>query len=155
MMFREELSSSRTLGYRIEGVKLADEEPRTDFQRMREAREVQAVGHSFLPPVDDPLFERVRKMFLKRLLDLRQALDASTFFHEHEVVGSSLLFLYDRTGHAGVTMIDFGKTSKAPVPITHTEPWVMGNHEDGYLIGVQGVIDLFESAGRGGAAAGE
>ena len=36
-------------------------------------------------------------------------------------------------------MIDFGKT--VPVPdathIDHKSPWEVGNHEDGYLIGVE------------------
>lgn len=146
MMFREELSSTRTLGYRIEGIKLADEEPRTNFQRVHDREEVHAAGHSFLPPVGNPLRAVVRKALHKRLIELRSALQQSAFFAEHEVIGSSLLFLYDHTGRAGVTMIDFGKTMRAPVPITHDVPWEMENHEDGYLIGIDAVIDLFASA---------
>lgn len=60
----------------------------------------------------------------------------------HELIGSSLLILYDHTGTKGVWMIDFGKTSKVELPLTHSEPWVLGNHEDGYLRGLDSIIDI-------------
>lgn len=43
-------------------------------------------------------------------------------------------------------MIDFGKTT--PIPegshIDHHSPWVRGNHEDGYLTGIDSLISLME-----------
>lgn len=44
-------------------------------------------------------------------------------------------------------MIDFGKTRSLPLnmQITHNRKWIDGNHEDGYLIGIQSLIDIFES----------
>lgn len=60
----------------------------------------------------------------------------------HELIGSSLLILYDQTGTKGVWLIDFGKTNKVDTPITHTAPWVLGNHEDGYLLGLDALIDI-------------
>ena len=39
-------------------------------------------------------------------------------------------------------MIDFAKT--VPVPggatLTHRDPWELGNHEDGYLLGLDSLI---------------
>lgn len=44
-----------------------------------------------------------------------------------------------------VGMFDFGKTVPLNgVSITHNLPWVMGNHEDGHLIGVHTLIDIFQ-----------
>ncbi|CAL8241178.1 unnamed protein product, partial [Gadus morhua 'NCC'] len=73
--------------------------------------------------------------YLSRLKQLRHTLEASQFFRTHEVVGSSLLFLHDAAGRRVVWMIDFGKTSPLPPPLTldHRTPWVEGNREDGYL----------------------
>ena len=64
----------------------------------------------------------------------------------HEIVSSSLLFIYDDAeppgAPPGVWMIDFAKT--VPVPdgatLTHRDPWEFGNHEDGYLLGLKSLI---------------
>ena len=64
-----------------------------------------------------------------------------------QVVGSSLLFVHDASGKARVWMIDFGKTVPLPAPRTldHRTPWVEGNREDGYLWGLDNLIDIFSS----------
>lgn len=64
-----------------------------------------------------------------------------------QVVGSSLLFVHDASGKARVWMIDFGKTVPLPDPQTldHRTAWVEGNREDGYLWGLDNLIDIFRS----------
>jgi len=44
-------------------------------------------------------------------------------------------------------MIDFAKTYETPpgIKITHNDEWKVGNHEDGYLIGIENLIRIFES----------
>lgn len=44
-------------------------------------------------------------------------------------------------------MIDFAKTYSAPpgITISHDKEWKLGNHEDGYLIGVDNLIRIFSN----------
>ena len=62
-----------------------------------------------------------------------------------QVIGSSLLFVHDKTGKASVWIIDFGKTTPLPDNCTnnHRTPWVEGNHEDGYLYGLDQMIQVW------------
>lgn len=81
---------------------------------------------------------------MQRLKAIRATLEHSEFFKSHEIIGSSLLFLHDRK-HASCWLIDFAKTGPVPdgIKITHKKNWEVGNHEDGYLIGLNNIIDLF------------
>lgn len=75
---------------------------------------------------------------------IRATLAVSEFFQTHEVIGSSLLFVHDQT-HASIWLIDFAKTVELPpqLRIDHYSAWKVGNHEDGYLIGINNLIDIF------------
>lgn len=61
-----------------------------------------------------------------------------------QVIGSSLLFIHDQKEQAKVWMIDFGKTTPLPEGQTlqHNVPWQEGNREDGYLSGLNNLIDI-------------
>lgn len=82
---------------------------------------------------------------MHRLKMIRCTLECSDFFNSHEVIGSSLLFVHDHT-QASIWMIDFAKTVILPnnVHIDHSSAWSVGNHEDGYLIGINNMISIFE-----------
>jgi len=146
MEFREKLSSSRNLGFRIEGIKLGEDPPINTFKTKKERDEVAEVITTEFLPSSAPMRRKIVQTMHGRLLDLKDALGESKFFYTHELVGSSLLFVYDERGEAGIWMIDFGKTKKVDVDVTHDQPWVVGNHEDGYLIGLEGLIEIIGSS---------
>ncbi|KAG7483916.1 hypothetical protein MATL_G00043450 [Megalops atlanticus] len=139
MQWRETLSSTATLGFRIEGIKKADGTCNTSFKKTKHREQVKAALEDFVDR--NP---QILKSYLQRLKELRMVLEKSEFFRTHEVVGSSLLFVHEETGQAQVWMIDFGKTVPLPPPRTldHRTPWVEGNREDGYLWGLDNLIDI-------------
>jgi len=67
-------------------------------------------------------------------------------FSFSQFIGSSLLFIHDEE-RVGVWLIDFGKTVPLPegVAIDHNSAWEVGNHEDGYKIGVDNLVALFSA----------
>ncbi|CAK6963445.1 inositol-trisphosphate 3-kinase Cb [Scomber scombrus] len=142
MQWRETLSSTATLGFRIEGIKKADGTCNTNFKKTKYKEQVMKALEDF---VDGNT--QILKLYLQRLEELRSALEQSHFFSTHEVVGSSLLFVHDASGKARVWMIDFGKTVPLPAPRTldHRTPWMEGNREDGYLWGLDNLIDILSS----------
>lgn len=88
-------------------------------------------------------------LILNRLKVLRQYFKNSPFFQRHEIIGSSLLLIYT-ADRAGVWMIDFAKTMPIPeqIQINHYSPWSLGNHEDGYLFGLDNLISIMTNIVR-------
>jgi len=60
-----------------------------------------------------------------------------------QIVGSSILIIYDDT-KVGAWLIDFAKTRHVPenTVLTHRQPWVPGNHEEGFLFGLDHLIEV-------------
>ncbi|XP_032363844.1 inositol-trisphosphate 3-kinase Cb [Etheostoma spectabile] len=142
MQWRETLSSTATLGFRIEGIKKSDGTCNTNFKKTKHREQVMQALKDFVAGNT-----KILKLYLQQLEELRSVLEQSHFFRTHEVVGSSLLFVHDASGNARVWMIDFGKTVplQAPLTLDHRTPWMEGNREDGYLWGLDNLIDIFNS----------
>jgi 1D-myo-inositol-triphosphate 3-kinase len=68
----------------------------------------------------------------------------STIFY-FQVIGSSLLFVHDAELNVNIWMIDFAKTMQAEdgLQLTHRTMWQEGNHEDGYLFGLDNMISIW------------
>ena len=91
----------------------------------------------------------------------------------HEIIGSSLLFVYDtdiqpdvvlsnslgvagkdvKPGiQTGLWMIDFAHCiPHQECSLTHRSAWQAGNHEDGYLFGLDNLIRIWEEIGSNGS----
>lgn len=141
MVWRETISSTATLGFRVEGIKLAHGGSSKDFKTTKTREQVTEALQRFVEG-----YAHAVPKYLQRLKAIRVTLKASPFFATHEVVGSSLLFVHD-VKNAGIWMIDFAKTLPLPQhlsEIRHDVEWQVGSHEDGYLIGVNNLIDIFE-----------
>eukprot|EP00911_Craspedida_sp_UC1_P002583 UC1_evm1s1915 len=139
MQCREAVSSSSSLGFRIEAMRyngLSDK----SLKAVRAWDEVKKKILTFTLGRQDVL-----RRFIEELIRIREALCASEFFPCHEIIGSSILFVYDRRlSHAQATMIDFGKTMRRDVTIHHDRVWMPGHgsYEDGYLIGLNNIIAI-------------
>ncbi|XP_035473291.1 inositol-trisphosphate 3-kinase B isoform X2 [Scophthalmus maximus] len=145
MQWRETISSTATLGFRIEGVKKEDGTVNRDFKKTKTREHVNTAFHDFVKGNKDIL-----NSYLTRLMEIRDTLEISAFFKTHEVIGSSLLFVHDSKGRAKVWMIDFGKTTALPEgeELTHRAVWLEGNREDGYLFGLDSLVDIISSMGN-------
>ncbi|CAB0016968.1 unnamed protein product [Nesidiocoris tenuis] len=136
MEFREQQSSTCSLGFRIEAMKFRGSPPVTDLQRVKSTAEVSDTMSLFLNSRAD-----VRQRVLSRLMEIKAKLDQSVYFERHEVVGSSILIIYDDV-KVGAWLIDFAKTRPVPdgITLSHRKPWSPGNHEEGFLFGLDNLI---------------
>uniref|UniRef100_A0A8D0GGB0 Kinase n=1 Tax=Sphenodon punctatus TaxID=8508 RepID=A0A8D0GGB0_SPHPU len=139
MQWRETISSTATLGFRIEGIKKEDGSVNRDFKKTRTKEQVTEAFREFTKGN-----RNVVNGYLCRLKGIRATLEMSPFFKCHEVIGSSLLFIHDKREQAKVWMIDFGKTTPLPEgqELEHNVPWVEGNREDGYLWGLDNLLEI-------------
>lgn len=142
MQFREQRSSSAEQGFRIEAVKLPGSPPLTDLQNVREPHQLTAAVARFLGKN-----ESARKAIAARLKQIRDLFEHSEFFKSHEIVGSSIFIIYDDE-RVGAWLIDFAKTRKVPggAKVSHRAPWEQGNHEEGFLFGLDRLIQTIETA---------
>ncbi|XP_018361206.1 PREDICTED: inositol-trisphosphate 3-kinase A isoform X3 [Trachymyrmex cornetzi] len=140
MQFREEQSSTCSHGFRIEAMKLPGAPPITDLKKVKSHSEVLDIIKQFLGNCED-----TRQKLLTRLENLRTKIEQSEYFETHEVIGSSIFMIHD-SEKVGVWVIDFAKTREVPNgrKLTHRRPWEEGNHEEGFLYGLDNLIFAIE-----------
>ena len=76
---------------------------------------------------------------MKRLREIGFLCRNSSFFKEHDMIGSSLLFVNDES-QANIWMIDFAKTAR-----TESCNINLGSGENGYLTGLNNLISFIEN----------
>ncbi|CAB3224642.1 unnamed protein product [Arctia plantaginis] len=141
MQFREQQSASAEQGFRIEAVKLPGQPPLTDLQKVREPHQIASTVARFLGNN-----EGARRAILARLREIRDLFERSDFFKTHEIVGSSIFIIYDDE-RVGAWLIDFAKTRNVPdgLRVDHRAKWEQGNHEEGFLYGLDRLIQTIEN----------
>jgi len=142
MQWREQLSSTASLGFRIEGIKRGEHPPDKDFKKIQSEEDVAKIFGRFIENRTD-----LQEKYIERLKAIKNVLFTSSFFKTHEIIGSSLLFVHDSKGKVGIWLIDFGKTTPLTNghSINHQSEWTLGNHEDGYLIGLNNMINVWSN----------
>ncbi|XP_026478063.1 inositol-trisphosphate 3-kinase homolog isoform X2 [Ctenocephalides felis] len=145
MTFREQLSSSQSKGFRIEALKVRGSAPLSDLKRVRSHSDVARTVSLFLGGGGRAKRSDVASKLLKRLREMRDLAERSEFFATHEVVGSSVFVAFDDT-KVGAWLIDFAKARRLPegVRVDHRSPWTPGNHEEGFLHGMDQLIEVIE-----------
>lgn len=145
--FREKMSTSAALGFRVDAMGIPEGNgksvPAEKAKKIGSRAEVEDCFRQFLAGRADCWAE-----MLGRLKELRETLDASEWFAAHELVGSSILFSFDmaKNGKAacGVWIIDLAHALPSETKLSHRADWVEGNHEEGYLTGLDNLISVWE-----------
>lgn len=163
MQFRERMSTSSTLGYRLEGVHVARAVPSRASSGdnggpiMPHRLESEAMSKETLSKISTEAGaeeqlgrfisgnKALTAKYLERLQAIHASLASCPLFNEHQFINTSLLFVHDAgMQRCGVWMIDFSKARPASQPLTHTKAWELGNQEDGYLWGLSNLIRAWE-----------
>lgn len=119
--------------------------PRSSLQPRKRSRQEQVKAQPETVPVLT-LKLSLAQSFTARLRQLKAACESSQFFLSHEFVGASLLLVAESDPpKVNVFLIDFAKTTPVPsgVKIDHRSQWVLGNHEDGFLTGLDNFIECW------------
>jgi len=80
-VWRETISTTATLGFRIEGIRKSDGTSSKDFKTVRDEDKVRDALGAFV----DGNADVAVPAYIARLKDLREALSRSPFFSSHEV----------------------------------------------------------------------
>lgn len=139
MQFREGESSSAEYGFRIEALRVSGEPVTTNLWKVKTKEQLKSVLAKFIHGS-----KNIQNSLIRRLEEIREKFEESPFFMSREVIGSSILLMYDKNEKCGAWMIDFSKTIpvSSELTITHRSPWQLGNHEDGFLVGLDNLILL-------------
>jgi 1D-myo-inositol-triphosphate 3-kinase len=143
MQFREQLSSTNEIGFRIEAIKFIDKSDLLDTNELKRTKTENEVRRLISKFLHSTTLE-AKQLLCSRLEEIRRTLELSEFFKNHEMIGSSILLIYDGKGKIGAWMIDFAKTMKSPHTLDHRSDWKMGNHEDGFLTGLDNLIKIIQ-----------
>lgn len=131
--WRDERSSSRSLGFRVDGL-IENGETNKDFKSLKTREEISKLLESFI------MNTKIKTKYLERLQEIETLCMKSSFFQRHQLIGTSLLFVNDDK-NGNIWMIDFGKSYKAS-----DTKMDYSRRENGYLAGLKNLISIIENS---------
>jgi len=134
--WRDERSSSRSLGFRVEGI-IQNGNTTNDFKSLKTNDGISNLLKSF---ITNP---KIKDMYLERLREIERLCVESSFFQRHQLIGTSLLFVND-DNNGNIWMIDFGKSYKADEEENNVK-MDFSRRENGYFAGLRNIITILES----------
>ena len=146
MQFREACSTSQAFGFRVEGIHL-DKGKYSVLKSLKHKADLLKTLSDYVQGRED-----VARALTGEFEKLRTALESSEWFMSHEVVSSSLLVIYDGAvppmAPPMICMIDFAHTFSVTEyglqRLKHRGGWSKGNHEEGYLDGLDSLVNCFK-----------
>ena len=88
---------------------------------------------------------RLLRSFARQCRQLREAFEADDVAAHHAFIRSSLLLVYsDVTNETSVHMIDFARCYRTEQRLSHRATWQPGNHEDGFLTGLDNLVRILD-----------
>jgi 1D-myo-inositol-triphosphate 3-kinase len=153
MSLRDSKSTTRSLGFRIDGMVGCSVKQRkamqAELKHIHSKEQVRTMFRAFASEIGSP--DNSVRSLCGRLCQLRAAFEKSEVFRRHECIGTSVLLAADANGRTGAFWIDFAKTQalEESQTISHRSDFELGNREDGVLIGLDNLIDLWEDVAEG------
>lgn len=162
MTLRDATSTTASLGFRTDGwagcEKVSREDMKRQLSEVASADDVAQIFSDFaqMAATDEGQHvgavcpQRLAEDIVEQLQHMRQSLSTSHFVQRHEFIGTSVLIIADAYGRIRVAWIDFAKTQLIPegMELTHMNVWKPGNHEDGLLAGLDGLVHVWNMASR-------
>ena len=145
LKFRDEKSTTNTLGFRIDAVSIEgpNEGAVPDMKELRTVSTAEQAQEVMLQYVQRR--PEVLASLVPQLREMRGEMEKCAVFMSHSFIRTSLLFKYSNgTNETSVHMIDLKGAAPAPGTLTHRAAYETGNGEDGYLTGVDNLISLCE-----------
>eukprot|EP00929_Paragymnodinium_shiwhaense_P083405 TRINITY_DN4442_c0_g2_i1.p1 TRINITY_DN4442_c0_g2~~TRINITY_DN4442_c0_g2_i1.p1 ORF type:complete len:415 (+),score=49.72 TRINITY_DN4442_c0_g2_i1:165-1409(+) len=144
-------------GFRVDGCVGATRIPQKELQKNKKRTDVVRFLHEdFMSlvcldgespaSVEDSVPYKIATGFRDQLTEMRSDLERSSFFMTHEMIGASLLLVANKTGKTRARIIDLAKTFRIPDGLdsfNHRRPWALANHEDGWLFGLDNMIEVW------------
>jgi hypothetical protein len=152
--FLDTISTSRTLGFRIDAAKTVVNGS-LDLLPLSEGTTLNTLADEAQTAEAIAIFlQRDAGLAVATLLKLKTleaALMRSTFFARHVFLRTTMLLVFDdahRSKGVDLKIMNFGSSYALPPSMTvkHTEPWdgTAESHEDGYLTGVRSLLRVVQ-----------
>jgi len=142
MSLNNQVSSTRTHGFRIDGGRIGG-----DIRPLDPEQKTIAMFEDMMQQAA-PSASTLQKI-VDEITDMRQRLEKSELFMSHNLYGSSMLLVFDKKGHVVAKLIDLRGLISRKKKVPHVKdikregPPMWDDMEDGYLTGLDNLAAFF------------